>query len=186
MKKTDLHSAAIVLLLMLMGAFAASTPARAQAVAVKTNALYWAILTPNAAVELALADRWTVDLSAAYNPWTFKDDKKMRFWLAQPEVRYWFCEKFEGHRVGLHLHGGQYYGGFGERRYDGYLAGAGVSYGYAWILSPHWNVDVTVGVGFAHLWYKESPRIPCIKCVEDKQANYVGLTKLGVSFSYLF
>ena len=158
----------------------------AQDVAVKTNALYWALTTPNAAVEVALSQKVTLNLLAAYNPWTFADDKKMHFWLAQPEVRYWLCEKFEGHFVGAHLHGAQYFGGFGDKRYDGYMAGGGITYGYDWILSPHWNLEAAIGVGYAHLWYKESDRIPCLKCYENKHKNYWGVTKLAVSFSYIF
>ena len=104
--------------------------AKSQTVALKTNALYWLATTPNASVEFALSDKVTIDAAAAYNPWTFKDDKKMRFWLAQPEVRYWFCEKFEGHFIGVHLHGAQFFGGFGDTRRDGYLAGGGLTYGY--------------------------------------------------------
>ena len=53
----------------------------------------------------------------------------MRFWLVQPELKYWFCEKSEGHFVGMHLHGAQYFGGFKKKRYDGYLAGGGFTYG---------------------------------------------------------
>ena len=71
-----------------------------QSVALKTNGLYWLTTTPNAGVEVALSRKMTLDVSAAYNPWTFKDDKKMRFWLVQPELKYWLCEKFEGHFVG--------------------------------------------------------------------------------------
>lgn len=158
----------------------------AQDVAIKTNGLYWLATTPNAGIEFALSKKMTLDLSAAYNPWTFKDDKKMHFWLAQPELKYWFCEKFEGHFVGLHLHGAQYYGGFGDKRYDGYLAGGGFTYGYDWILSPHWNLEAAIGVGYARLWYKESDRIPCLKCYEKKQKNYIGPTKVALSLVYIF
>ncbi len=159
---------------------------RAQNVAVKTNGLYWLAITPNVGVEIALSRKVTLDLSAAYNPWTFKDDKKMRFWLAQPEAKYWFCEKFEGHFVGVHIHGAQYFGGFNDKRYDGYLAGGGFTYGYDWILSPHWNIEAAIGIGYAHLWYKESPRIPCMKCYEDKHKNYFGPTKAAISLVYIF
>lgn len=158
-----------------------------QTVAVKTNALYWLAATPNIGLEVAMGNRVTLDLEGAYNPWTFKDDKKMRFWLAQPEVKYWFCEKFEGHYLGLHLHGAQFYGGFCDKRYDGYLAGGGLTYGYDWIISPHWNLELAAGVGYAHLWYKESDRrIPCIKCFEEKEGDYIGLTKLSLAFVYIF
>lgn len=158
----------------------------AQRMAVKTNALYWLATTPNVGMEFALNRKWTVELAGAYNPWTFKDDKKMRFWLVQPEARYWFCEKFEGHFIGIHAHGAQFFGGFDEKRYDGYLAGGGLAYGYQWILSPRWNLEAAIGLGYARLWYKESPRIPCMKCYEDKHKNYVGPTKAAISLVYMF
>ncbi len=157
-----------------------------QGVAIKTNALYWLATTPNIGAEFAFNHKFTGDISVAYNPWTFNDDKKMRFWLVQPEARYWFCESFEGHFVGLHLHAAQYYGGFSQKRYDGYLAGFGLSYGYDWILSPHWNLEASIGVGYAYLWYKQSPRIPCEKCFQNKHRNYVGPTRAAISLVYLF
>ena len=158
----------------------------AQKVALKTNALYWLTTTPNASVEFALSNKITLEALAAYNPWTFRDDKKMKFWLVQPEFRYWFCEKFEGHFVGIHLHGAQYFGGFKERRYDGYLAGAGVTYGYDWILAPHWNLELAIGAGYARMWYDEMPRIPCKKCVRSRHKDYLGPTKAALSICYLF
>lgn len=152
----------------------------------KTNGLLWGTTTPNLGIEVALSHKVTLELPASYNPWTFKNDKKMHFWLVQPEAKYWFCEKFEGHFAGIHLHGAQFYGGFKQKRYDGYLAGGGITYGYNWILSPHWNLEAAIGVGYAHLWYKQSPRIPCKKCVRNKQGDYVGPTKLSLSFTYIF
>lgn len=158
----------------------------AQDVAIKTNGLYWLTTTPNAGVEFALSNKVTLDISGAYNPWTFKDDKKMRFWLVQPEMKYWLCEKFEGHFIGLHAHSAQYFGGFSDKRYDGYLAGGGFTYGYDWILSPHWNLEAAIGIGYARLWYKESDRIPCLKCYENKHKNYFGPTKATLSLIYVF
>lgn len=110
----------------------------------------------------------------------------MRFWLVQPELKYWLCEKFEGHFVGTHLHAAQFFGGWNEKRYDGYLAGGGFTYGYDWILSPHWNLEAAIGIGYARLWYKESPRIPCMKCYDNKRKDYFGPTKVAVSFTYIF
>ena len=105
-----------VLLFFLLVLWVAQT-AKSQDVALKTNTLMWATTTPNLGLEVALSPRYTLELSGSYNPWTFKDDKKMRFWLVQPELKYWFCEKSEGHFVGMHLHGAQYFGGFKKKRY---------------------------------------------------------------------
>lgn len=66
-----------------------------QNVAVKTNLLYdIAAYTANAGVEVGLAPRWTLDLSANYNGWTLSHDRKWKHWLLQPEARYWFCDRF--------------------------------------------------------------------------------------------
>lgn len=176
----------IKLVLLFCGLFVAFFKVNAQEVALKTNILYWGTTTPNIGIEVRLANRFTVDLQAAYNPWTFKDDKKMHFWLAQPELRYWFNNIYQKHFIGVHLHGAQYFGGFKEKRYNGYLAGGGVGYGYDWKLSPHWNLETQIGVGYVRLWYKESQRIPCDKCRIDANDNYWGLTKLSFSVSYMF
>ena len=48
---------------------------QAQEVAVKTNLLYDATTTFNLGAEFCLAPKWTLDLSANYNPFTFSDNK---------------------------------------------------------------------------------------------------------------
>ena len=171
---------------MLIISFAAVVGIKAQDVAIKTNGLNWLATTPNLGLEFATSNKTTLDLSGAYNPWTFKGDKKLRFWLAQPEVKYWFCEKFEGHFLGIHAHGAQFYSNLGNKRRDGYLAGGGISYGYNWILSPHFNIEAEIGFGYARLWYKESDCIPCLKEQERKQKNYFGPTKAALSLVYIF
>ena len=67
--------------------------------ALKTNLLFLATTTPNAGVEIALNDRLTLDLWGAYNAWKFPNDMKLNLYLIQPELRYWPCQKFEGHCV---------------------------------------------------------------------------------------
>lgn len=174
-----------IVLLLFAGTFFV-TRADAQKIGLKTNALYWATTTLNAGLEIAMSPKTTFELNGAYNPWTFADDKKMRFWLVQPEARYWFCESFEGHFLGIHLHAAQYFGGFGQTRYDGYLAGGGITYGYDWILSPRWNLEAVIGIGYVHLWYYKSPRIYCEKCKVPGCLNYFGPTKIGLSLVYFF
>lgn len=158
----------------------------AQNFALKTNSLCWLTTTPNLSAEVGLGHNSTFEIFGAYNPWTFTDDKKMKCWVVKPEFKLWMCDRWEGHFVGVHAFVGQYYGGFNSRRYDGYLAGGGISYGYDWILSPHWNLELEAGVGYARLWYKKSPRIPCMTSEVKEKKNYFGPTILSVTFTYLF
>lgn len=189
------------LLLMLL-ALAFSVGSHAQTVAIKTNLLSDALLNVNAGMEIGLAPHWTLDLKGQYNGWTV-DDKKWKHWLFQPGARYWFCDRFAGHFVGVHAHGGQFnIGGFDgkvnflgtdlrklkDTRYQGWFVGAGLSYGYAWVLGRHWNIEAEIGIGYSYTRYDEYNCFGCGKKVNDskKQHNYVGPTKAAIDLVYLF
>ena len=83
-------------------------PVCAQNVAIKTNILSDVFLNINTGLEVGLAPRWTLDISGEVNAWTLSHDRRWKHWAVQPEARYWFCDRFAGHFVGAHLHGGQY------------------------------------------------------------------------------
>ena len=187
-----------ILIICIIYAFVSSITAQVKdtknslpAYAIKTNALYWATTTPNLGFEIGLSDKFTLDLSGNYNPWTFSDSKKLKHWLVQPELRYWTCERFNGHFFGLHAHyaeynvGGIKMLGLKDHRYQGNLYGAGVSYGYHWILNKRLSIEATIGVGYAYLDYD---KYPCGKCgtkLKDGHKNYFGPTKAGVSLIYI-
>ena len=75
----------------------------AQKIAVKSNLLGWATATPTLGAEIGLDDRWTLNTHIYYNPFTFRDNRKWKHIRVQPEVRYWLCQKFNGHFFGLHV-----------------------------------------------------------------------------------
>lgn len=95
-------------------AFAGMTQGvQAQSVAVKSNVLADAFLNPNLGIEVGLAPKWTLDVTGQFNAWMLSHDRHWKHWVVQPEARYWFCDRFSGHFVGAHIHGGQYnIGGF--------------------------------------------------------------------------
>lgn len=159
--------------------------------AVKTNALYWGATTPNLGVEVGLGRRSTMNIDGAYNPWTFSDNKKLKLWLVQPEFRLWTCERFGGHFFGIHAHYAEYNVGgiralgLDRYRYEGHLYGGGVSYGYQWFLGNRWNLEATVGVGYARLEYDKYECHNCGQFLGREKKNYFGPTKVGVSFIFL-
>ena len=176
--------------------------ARCQKVAVKSNLLYDATATINLGIEFCLAPKWTFDVSGNYNGWTFSGDRKWKHCLVQPEARYWFCDRFAGHFLGAHLLGGQFniggvknhihflgsdFSQVGYRRYQGWMIGAGVAYGYAWILGKHWNVEGEIGLGWIYTRYDSYPCANCgKKLAKNKTHNYVGPTKAAVNLVYTF
>lgn len=190
------------ILTLIVTVVAAFMGAKAQKVAVKTNLLSDGLLNPNVAVEIALAPKWTVDLSGQFNLWKLSHDRQWRHWAAQPEVRYWFCDRFSGHFVGAHLLGGQYnIGGLDihmsflgtdfhklkDTRYQGWFAGAGIAYGYAWAIDEHWNIEGEIGLGWTYTRYDRFRCAGCGKKIEvDRPHNYFGPTKVAVNLEYVF
>lgn len=176
--------------------------AKAQWVGVKSNLLADATLNPNIGVEFGLAKHWTLEADYEYNGWNIKNHK-LKHYIISPEVRWWYCERFQGSFWGLHLIGGEYNVGnvnapinilgqnlrkLKDTRYEGWYMGAGIGYGYAWSLAKHWNLEFEVGVGWAYMKYSSYPA--CAVCgdkIEDNaHHNYVGITKLALSLEYLF
>lgn len=173
-----------------------------QNVAVKTNLLDDAILDINVGMEVGLAPKWTLDVPVSFNGWNMSHDRRWKHWAVQPGARYWFCDRFAGHFVGAHVHGGQYnIGGFDgkinllgtdfrklkDTRFQGWFAGCGVSYGYAWILGRHWNIEGEIGLGYSYTRYDQYRCAGCGKKIaSDKPHNYFGLTKAAINIVYLF
>ena len=175
---------------------------KGQNIAVKSNILSDALLNPNIGIEVGIAPKWTIDVSGQFNAWNLSHMRRWKHVAMQPEVRYWFCDRFSGHFVGMHLHGGWYnIGGFDgkinmlgtdarklkDSRYQGWFAGAGIAYGYAWILGRHWNLEAELGFGYSFTKYDRFRCAGCGKKVEtDKTHHYIGPTKLAINLVYVF
>jgi len=160
--------------------------------ALKSNILYDVALGPNLALEVKLGKRYTLDVPINYNPFGFKDNRKLKHILVQPELRYWLCEAFTGHFFGLH---GMYskfnigninvFQTTKEHRYEGWLAGGGLSWGYHFLLSPRWSLETTIGLGYAYIDYSKYQYQKCGLLLKENHKHYVGPTKIGVNLIYI-
>ena len=119
---------AILLIAMTLVVIGSLRKAEAQEMALKSNLLYDVTSTINLGYEVALGHKTTLDIWVNYNPWKLgnkwvglyeseldipspsasKRDSKLKHFLIQPEIRWWTCEKFNGHFFGVHLHGGAF------------------------------------------------------------------------------
>lgn len=182
-------------------AWLAIPAANAQDVALKTNLINDIALSPNIGVEVGLAPKWTLDMTAEMNLWKV-DGRSWKHIYFQPEARYWFCQRFSGHFIGFHALGGIY--NFGklnlpfnmlgsnlkelkDKRFQGWAVGAGVVYGYAWPLHKHWNIEAALGIGWLYTRFDSYPCQICgTKIDRNKSHNYFGPTKLSVAVEYIF
>lgn len=191
-----------IILLLAIIIVGSSHSVSAQNVAVKTNLLSDMVLNPNVGIEVGLAPKWTLNVSGQFNAWDMSHDRRWKHWAVQPGVRYWLCDRFDASFFGFYMHGGQYnIGGFDGKynifgtdarklknsRYQGWFMGAGVSYGYAWILNRHWNLEAEIGVGYSYTRYDRFSCAGCGKKIEaDKPHHYIGLTNTAINLVYLF
>lgn len=172
-------------------------PVRAQQVSVKTNLLNWATTTINLGVEASITRNNTVQLFYGLNPWKFSGEKKIRHWVVQPEFRFWPCESFNGWFYGFHFMGGEFNMGevkfplgilhtLENSRYEGWFAGAGVAGGYQWVLSRHWNIEASIGIGYDYIKYDKFRCTYCGERLKSGNRHYFGPTKAAISIMYLF
>ena len=169
-----------------------------QKVALKTNLVADATTTINLAAEFGIKPKSTLDIYVNYNPWSLGNNKLFKHVLIQPEYRFWFCERFSGSFFGIHAHAGIFNVGgvnmpFGiwnkleSNRYEGEFIGAGVSYGYQWVISSHWNLEANIGAGYAYINYDRYKCKTCGKLQDkNKSKHYIGPTKAAISLVYLF
>lgn len=208
-----LSIAAVTVGILLVLAFAWPSFSFAQSqsgpeIALKSNILYDATTTPNIGIEIETGKKNTLQLFYGLNPWRFNTDgsyKQAKHWVLMPEYRWWRCSNFNGFFYGVHLMGGQFNAanvnlpipgfffsgdniakGVRDTRYEGTFAGLGLSYGYQWVLTRHWNLEAELALGYNHVWYS---KYRCQKCgakVGSGNSNYLGATKVALSMLYLF
>ena len=185
-------------LMMTIAVGITSLPALGQTLGVKANALSLSHAALGVGAEMELGYRWSAELYGAVSPWKRSDDKVRKYWAVQPELRYWLCQAMAGHFVGVHLNAAQYNVGGVElmpgmlktvkdHRYEGWLAGAGVTYGYQWVVARHWNVELSASAGYEylHYWKYASPG-RCAPQSGERGHGYWGPTKLSASLIYIF
>ena len=157
----------------------------AQKIAVKTNLLEWATVSPNISAEFVVSPTMSLDLTASFNEWTPYKNAKFDHFRIQPELRYWFQRPMAQHFLGFTLMYIDYELLRKGEYHDGQGIGGGFTYGYDFVLSKRWNLELTAGIGAFYRFekkYDEGTTIP-----SSNNANRWCLVpiKLGVTLSYV-
>ena len=168
----------------------------AQKATIKTNALYWATTTVNLGTEIGLGPKSTLNLSGAWNPWEFKNDKTFKHWMVSPEFRWYMKDRFNGHFLGLNMIYGQgelqgfnmfvlYKSISPDVRYKGWMTSAALSYGYQWAIGKHWNMEATVALGLVYMNYDAYNPVNNMRTGSGDKLMVLP-TKLALNFIYVF
>lgn len=163
---------------------------------VKTNGLLLlSTLNANVGFEVGIGKHFSVDAIGTYSPWNlFRQDRKIRLFGVQPEVRYWVKGEplVKGHFVGLHT---TVYG-FNVQFNDKYryqdpnraVWGIGLTYGFAMPLKAgtRWGIEFVVGAGYMDISWDQYDGARNGLMLKTGETDYWGITRLGVDISYRF
>ncbi len=164
--------------------------------ALKTNLLFDAALTPNIEIEFPFAhDRFSV-MGEYWFPWFVSRDNASCYQLLYGglEARCWFGDRtrretLAGHFMGLYAGGGLYDLEWKSRGYQGefYIA-AGLSYGYSFRLNRSLRLETSVGFGYMRTDYRhyigeEENRF--LVWQYDGRYTWIGPTKAKVSLVWV-
>ena len=184
----------------------------AQHFGVGTNVLGWVAASPNIGLDIGLSKHFALTVDGAINPFQF-GEKQANFWAVQPELRFYPRYRFAGHYIGVEAHGGFYHDfGLKSYAYRGSLYGAGLTYGYSWMLNKSWNLEGFVGLGYTYL---NDSKVICYDPADEPYGNsqisdefrvamnkgtklassgliigdglnrqYIGLSRIGIKFTY--
>ena len=156
----------------------------AQKIMLKTNGLEWLCMSPNLGLETRLSKHISLNIEGAGGLAKF-GEKRFHHFTFRPEVRYWFSGRVQAHHfVGLMPIGTAFDIKLNDTRHKGWGVGMGATYGYSFVLSKHFSLEGTVGVGVLN--YEEKK----YNSVENGEKVHKKVTvcplKLGISAVYMF
>lgn len=166
-------------------------------VALRTNLLYDATLSPNLGFDVRVDSAWTVGLLAGVNAWDIDktENKKWRhmlFSLRARKFRKNLFEKgyYEGDLIYSHFNVGNIKFPFGlysavkSHRLQGDLVALGGKYGYSWILARDWRIEAEGGIAVGYAWFKEYDCPHCGTFLGNGDRIFL-LPQLGINVVYI-
>ena len=167
-------------------------------IALRTNLLYDATLSPNIGVDVRVDSAWTVGLLAGFNAWDIdkEKNKKWRHMLFSLRARNYlnnsiFHKRYiEADVIYSHFNVGNVKFPFGlyksvrDRRLQGDLIALGGKYGHSWILARDWRIEAEAGVAVGYAWFKEYDCPHCGTFLGNDCRIFL-LPQLGINVVYI-
>ena len=182
--------------------------------ALKTNLLFDAALAPNVEVEFPLGrdSRWSIMVEDWFpwfrvshnekgdaSPYYRSDQRPTRHsyevWTLGAELRYWFTPRcraakpaLSGTFLGIYGAGGKYDVEWKSEGYQGEFTSFGITLGHSWVLSRHWNLELSASGGYVggpQRHYKAEFDDARLIFRNRDRLRYIGPTKLKLSLAWI-
>lgn len=158
---------------------------KAQLLTLKTDALWDCAMIPNLNVELVTGNKTSINVSVlgAYKPWK----TNIKLLGAIPEFRYWFNGRpMTREFIGIAAITSTYDITWGNEVYQGNAYGGGMTFGYVFYLSRHWNIECYGSVGAVYYNHKHYYTKDFYSENRRTGHGYALIPfKLGISFAYI-
>lgn len=167
-------------------------PMRAQKFSLGTNFIEWANLaTLNLETSFALGRHWSLCADIKYNPFEYSRGEN-EFRSKQRSLslggRWWGWHVWSGWWTAAALRYQEYnVGGFSSAQTEeGDRLGASLSAGYTYMLSPHLNLDFSLGLFTGQKWYTAYSCPTCGDVVGAGKSFFILPDKIAIALSYVF
>lgn len=127
-----------------------STSLSAQRIALTSNLLEDAILTPNVGVDIALADKQSLSFDISYSPWKLSQQFYNKSMTFRAGYKYWFNQAFYAHHLTFDAIATSTDSGVGKYQFKYEYAGIGIGYGYSFIIGKRLNIVPNIGIGVVY------------------------------------
>ena len=168
--------------------------APAQKVSVSTNMLEWGNFgTMNADVGVSISQHFSLFAGGRYNPWSFQAKSSMPIYNKQTTgyvgVRYWPWYVWSGWWVSAKVRYTQFSetGVLRPKLFEGRSIGAGLAFGYTWMLSEHFNIEVGGGAWAGrHLEFAQYRTVRSMELQDSGPRNFAFIDEMSLSLMYVF
>ncbi|MBR4883285.1 MAG: DUF3575 domain-containing protein [Bacteroidales bacterium] len=177
----------LILIVIIMIAFRGTLSA--QRIALTSNLLEDAVLTPNIGVDIVVEDRQSLTFDASFSPYKVATEFYNKRMTLRAGYKYWLDQALYAHYLGADVVLSSSDVGVGKFNSRDQYVGVGVGYGYSFILGKRWNVAPHIGVGVAYCkTYEGSDHM--VKPGEGVEATCSTgikpiITRMGVTLQYV-
>lgn len=163
----------------------AAAHAKPYTLALRTNLLRWATLTPDLGIEWRISRHAGILVNGSWTSWTWNsNDRRYALWEVAPEVR-WYLGKEKRGYIGAMYKIGEFNYKLSATGRQGDLMGGGITGGYQLKLNNTLSLDFNLGLGYIHADYEKYTVIDGVRVRDGKETkNWWGPVSAGVTLTW--
>lgn len=163
----------------------AAAHAKPYTLALRTNLLRWATLTPDLGIEWRISRHAGILVNGSWTSWTWNsNDRRYALWEVTPEVR-WYLGKEKRGYIGAMYKIGEFNYKLSATGRQGDLMGGGITGGYQLKLNNALSLDFNLGLGYIHADYEKYRVIDGVRVRDGKETkNWWGPVSAGVTLTW--